>query len=49
MGMAESPVRHKEPVMGSSNRPYRETCMRGFEPLPVAGFLLPQVIRSKGR
>jgi len=39
--MVKSPVRHEEPIMGSSNWPYRETGMRGFEPLPVVGFLFP--------
>lgn len=32
-------MKHKEPIIGALHRPYRETGMRGFEPLPVVGFL----------
>ncbi len=41
--MAESRVKHREPIMGSLNSPYRETDMRGSEPLPVVGFVLKEV------
>ena len=35
----ESRMKHKEPIMGSLHTPYRESGMRGFDPLPVVGFL----------
>lgn len=41
---SKSRMKHKEPIMGSLHTPYRETGMRGFEPLPVVGFLFPITI-----
>ena len=37
--MVKSHVMHEKPIMGSHYVPYRESGMRGFEPLPVVGFL----------
>lgn len=41
--MAKSPMKHKEPIIGSLHWPYRETGMRGSEPLPVVGFLFNKI------
>ena len=44
----KSRMKHKEPIMGSLHTPYRETGMRGFEPLPVVGFLFPTTLKHGG-
>ncbi len=38
--MALSPIKHKKPVMGLLDRPYRETGMRGFGLYPWRAFCL---------
>jgi len=37
----------KNPSRGLLNSPYVETRMRGFEPLPVVGFLLDEIQAHK--
>ncbi len=39
--MVESPIKHKKPVMGLLDRPYRETGTRGFALYPWRAFCIP--------
>lgn len=39
--MAKSPIKHKKPVMGLLDRPYRETGTRGFALYPWRAFCIP--------